>query len=93
MGDSYYLQQQYDDAMIWYGNAYENGQVRSQALSHIMAYIFDTKGNYSRAIDLYKEALSYDSTVIEITKRLGELLPGEDGRFYREQAIKLQQSN
>ena len=44
------------------------------------------------AIDLYKEALSYDSTVVDIYKRLGELLPNEDGNYYRIQAVKLQQN-
>jgi tetratricopeptide (TPR) repeat protein len=91
MGDSYYLQKQYDEAIVWYANAYENGQVRSHALSYIMAYIYDTKGDYPRAIDLYKEALSYDSSVVDIYKRLGELLPNEEGNYYRTQATKLPQ--
>ena len=78
--------------MIWYKNAYENGGIRTRALCHLMAYIYDTKGDYSKAIDLYKEALSYDSTVVDIYKRLGELLPNEDGNYYRTQAVKLQQN-
>jgi hypothetical protein len=57
-----------------------------------MAYIYDTKGNYSNAIGLYKEELRYDSTVVDIYKRLGELLPNEDGNYYRIQAVKLQQN-
>ena len=44
------------------------------------------------AIDLYKEALSYDSTVVDIYTRLGELLPNEDGNYYRTQAVKLKQN-
>lgn len=91
IGDSYYALKQFDDAINWYGNAYENGGARSHALCYIMAYIYDTKGNYGEAIDLYKEALSYDSSVVDIYKRLGELLPNEDGNFYRAQAVKLQQ--
>ncbi|HZI25108.1 MAG TPA: tetratricopeptide repeat protein [Chryseolinea sp.] len=91
MGDSYYLQKQYDEAIVWYANAYENGEVRSHALSYIMAYIYDTKGDYGRAIDLYKEALSYDSSVVDIYKRLGELLPNEEGNYYRTQASRSQQ--
>ena len=92
IGDSYYELKQFDDAMIWYSKAYENEGIRTRALCHVMAYIYDTKGNYSNAIDLYKEALRYDSTVVDIYKRLGELLPNEDGNYYRIQAVKLQQN-
>ena len=92
IGDSYYEQKQFDDAMSWYKNAYENGGIRTRALCHLMAYIYDTKGDYAMAIDLYKEALSYDSTVVDIYTRLGELLPNEDGNYYRTQAVKLKQN-
>jgi tetratricopeptide (TPR) repeat protein len=92
VGDSYYEQKQFDDALNWYTNAYENGGIRSRALCHLMAYIYDTKGDYSRAIDLYKEALSYDSTVVDIYVRLGELLQNEEGIYYRTQAVKLKEN-
>ena len=92
IGDSYYELKQFDDAMIWYSKAYENESIRTRALCHVMAYIHDTKGNYSNAVGLYKEALRYDSTVVDIYKRLGELLPNEDGNYYRIQAVKLQQN-
>jgi Tfp pilus assembly protein PilF len=92
IGDSYYELKQFDDAMVWYSKAYENEGIRTRALCHVMAYIHDTKGNYTDAIDLYKEALRYDSTVVDIYKRLGELLPNEDGNYYRIQAVKLQQN-
>lgn len=91
IGDSYYAQKKYDEAINWYGNAYENGGARSRALCHIMAYIHDTKGNYGEAIPLYKEALSYDSSVVEIYQRLGELLQDEEGNYYRAQAAKMRQ--
>jgi Tfp pilus assembly protein PilF len=90
IGDSYYELKQLDNAMVWYSKAYENEGIRTRALCHVMAYIYDTKGNYASAIDLYKEALRYDSTVVDIYKRLGELLPNEDGNYYRIQAVKLQ---
>jgi len=92
IGDSYYEQKKFDDAMSWYKNAYENGGIRSRALCHLMAYIYDTQGEYAMAIDFYKEALSYDSTVVDIYTRLGELLPNEDGNYYRTQAVKLKQN-
>lgn len=91
LGDAYYALQKYDDAISWYANAYENGQLRSQALCYIMAYIYDTKADYARAVPLYKEALEYDSSVVDIYKRLGELLQGEGGDFYRAKAVKLSQ--
>jgi tetratricopeptide (TPR) repeat protein len=90
-GDSYYAQKKYDEALAWYEIAYEKGGERSVNLCHIMGYIYDTKGDYSKAIDLYKEALSYDSTVVNINQRLGELLPNDEGNFYRTQVVKLQQ--
>jgi tetratricopeptide (TPR) repeat protein len=91
LGDCYYALRQYDEALIWYENAYENGGVRSSILCHIMAYIYDSKGDYSRAIVLYKEALTYDSTIVNIHKRLGQLLPGDEGNYYRTQAVVLEQ--
>lgn len=91
IGDCYYAQKKFDEAINWYGNAYENGGARSRALCHIMAYIHDTKGNYAEAIPLYKEALSYDSSVVEIYQRLGELLQNEEGNYYRTQAVKMRQ--
>jgi Tfp pilus assembly protein PilF len=91
MGDCYYIQKKYDEAILWYENAYQNGGMRSSMLCHIMAYIYDTKGEPDKAINLYQEALSYDSTIVDIYRRLGELLPGEDGNFYRIKAAQLPQ--
>jgi tetratricopeptide (TPR) repeat protein len=91
IGDCYYALNQFDNAIVWYVNAYENGGMRSSALCHLMAYIYDSKGDNSKAIGLYQEALQYDSTIVDIYKRLGELLPNEDGNYYRTKAIKLGQ--
>lgn len=91
MGDCYYALNQFDNAIVWYANAYENGGMRSSALCHLMAYIYDTTGDHSKAIGLYQEALEYDSTIIDIYKRLGELLPNEDGNYYRTKAMRLGQ--
>ena len=89
MGDSYYIQRQYDNAIPWYENAYQNGGVRSRNLCHVMAYIYDTKGENDKAIKLYREALSYDSSVVEIYQRLGELIPDENGNFFRSKAARM----
>jgi tetratricopeptide (TPR) repeat protein len=88
IGDSYYEQQKYDSAIQWYEGAYSTG-VRSRWLCHVMAYIYDTKNDLSRAIPLYKEALEYEPSMIEIHQRLGELLPGEEGAEYRTRAVEL----
>jgi len=90
LGDNYYTQNKYDEAIPWYEKAYQDGQMRSRVICHVMAYIYDTKGDPERAINLYKEALTYDSTVVDIYKRLGELIPTEEGNYYRTQAITLQ---
>ena len=89
IGDDFYNSSQLDSAMVWYEGAYSNGY-RSAALSHIMAYIYDTKGNMQRAIPLYKEAISYDTTRTEIYTRLGELVTGEEGNMYRQKAARYQ---
>lgn len=87
-GDNYYMQQRYDSAIYWYENAYQADN-RSAWLCHVMAYIYDVKGNQKKAIDLYREALSYDSFRTEIYVRLGELYPGREGERYRTTARNL----
>jgi tetratricopeptide (TPR) repeat protein len=87
-GDNYYAQQRYDSALYWYDAGYENGQ-RSVWLCHVMAYLYDQKGDQEKAVSLYQEALSYDSTRAEIYERLGELFPGQDGEQYRITAQQL----
>lgn len=88
IADAYYEQVKYDSAIQWYENAYTLGN-RSRWLCHVMAYIYDSKNDLSRAIPLYKEALEYDPSMVEIYVRLGELLPGEEGASYRSKAVEL----
>lgn len=89
IGDSFYNQSQLDSALQWYEGAYAQGY-RSAILCHLMAYIYDTKGNTTTAISLYKEAISQDSTIKSIYVRLGELVPGEEGDRYRQKASRMQ---
>jgi tetratricopeptide (TPR) repeat protein len=84
-GDDYYVEQRNDSAFYWYQKAYDNG-VRSAGLSRVLAEINDAKSNRDKAIDLYKESLSYDSTNTTVYTRLGQLLPGIDGEVYRKAA-------
>ena len=89
-GDCYYSQKQYDPALEWYQKAYDN-DVKNASLCWVMAYIYDEKGNMEKAIPLYKETLSYDSSNVEIYTRLGQLLPEQEGNFFRTKAAQLQQ--
>jgi tetratricopeptide (TPR) repeat protein len=85
LGDVYYGQNVYEEALGWYESAYANG-LRSRWLCHVMAYLYDLRGDIPKAIALYQEALAYDSTVTEIYTRLGELIPGEGGKVYRDRS-------
>jgi tetratricopeptide (TPR) repeat protein len=89
IGDSYYATTNYDSALYYYTIAYENN-IRSAWLSHVMGYLHDLKGHTAEAIALYEEAVSYDSTKTDVYQRLGELLPGDEGRDYREKALQTQ---
>ncbi len=84
LGDSYYEEKNLDSAYVWYSKAYGLGE-RSAILSHLMAYILDTKGNTHDAILFYKEAIGQDSARAEIYKRLAELEP-EKSEWYLERA-------
>jgi tetratricopeptide (TPR) repeat protein len=84
-GDNHYVRENYDSAMYYYEPAYERG-ARSKDLLNIMAYIYDVQGKTGKAIPLYKETLEYDSTLTDVYRRLGELIPGENGDYYRRKA-------
>ncbi len=91
-GDSFYTQTQYDSALVYYVEAY-NLDYRTAILTHIMAYIYDVKGNTQQAIALYRETLQQDDSITDVYVRLGELLPGEEGQEYRTRAAQLQQGS
>jgi len=90
LGDCYYALDKYDDAIAWYENAYQNGGIRGSNLCYIMGYIYETKQDFKKAIELYQEALTYDDTIADIYQRLGRLIPGDEGNAYRARAIELQ---
>jgi tetratricopeptide (TPR) repeat protein len=80
IGDSYYSQNKTDSAIYWYERGYASG-LRSAALCHVMAYLYDIKNNTARAIPMYQETLSYDSSKVEIYSRLAELIPSEQEKY------------
>jgi tetratricopeptide (TPR) repeat protein len=88
IGDSFYNRSQLDSALQYYESSYKAGY-RSASLCNLMAYIYDTKGETTMAIDLYKEAIGQDSTITDIYIRLGELVTGEEGERFREKAAYL----
>jgi tetratricopeptide (TPR) repeat protein len=90
MGDVYYNRNSYSEALRWYEGAYTNG-VRNRWICHLMAYLYDQKNEIPKAVPLYKEALYYDSTNTDVYVRLGELLQGKDGDFFRTRARQLGQ--
>jgi tetratricopeptide (TPR) repeat protein len=90
-GDCYYDQQRYDETLKWYLKAYNLGE-RGRNLAWNIAYIYDIKGNTGSAIPFYKETLDYDTTLVDIYRRLGELVPGEDGNYYRTRESQLRQN-
>jgi tetratricopeptide (TPR) repeat protein len=85
-GDNYYSQERYDSAMYYYESEYKRG-TKTAGLSHVMAFIYDTKGQQEKAIGLYKEALSMDSTRVGIYDRLADLEPNS-AASYKAQAKK-----
>jgi tetratricopeptide (TPR) repeat protein len=82
LGDVYYDQEKHTEALNWYERAYSGGQ-RNNWICYVMGYLYEVRNDNTRAIALYKEALQYDSTVVDIYKRLGDLIPGKDGDLYR----------
>jgi tetratricopeptide (TPR) repeat protein len=89
IGDCYYNMKRYDMALRWYDQAYANG-LRNRYLCHLMGFIYETNGDKQKAIQLYKEALAYDDSVLDIYMRLGALLPDEPGKVYRDKAKELE---
>jgi tetratricopeptide (TPR) repeat protein len=89
-GDNYYVQQRYDSAIYWYEQGYDHGE-RSAGLCHVMAFLYDQKGDVEKAVNFYGEALSYDSTRVEVYTRLGELFPNAAGEQYRLTAKRLKE--
>ncbi len=82
LGDCYYNMQSYEPALGWYTRAYDLGE-RSANLSHLLAYLYDNKGETDQAVTFYRETLSMDSSRVEIYERLVALDPGREGIYYK----------
>lgn len=79
--DCFYAKELYDSAIAYYEPGYELG-ARSALLSHRMAYIYDMRGNIDKAIPFYEEAVSYDTTIVDIYRRLTEITTGDKQASY-----------
>jgi tetratricopeptide (TPR) repeat protein len=84
LGDNYGSLKQYDSSYIWFNKAYQLG-ARSAYLSHWMGYFYDEKGEASRAIEFYKDALRQDSSRAQIYDRLAEMIP-DQADWYRQKS-------
>ncbi len=84
LGDNYGSLKQYDSSFIWFNKAYQLG-ARSAYLSHWMGFFYDEKGETSRAIEFYKDALRQDSSRAQIYDRLAEIIP-EQAEWYRQKS-------
>jgi tetratricopeptide (TPR) repeat protein len=91
-GDNYYDQQRYDSAKYWYDQGYDSG-LRNAWICHVLGYLYDRDKETERAVELYREALSYDSAKVDVYVRLGEMYPGQEGDFYRTKAALLKQTS
>jgi tetratricopeptide (TPR) repeat protein len=89
MGDSYYATKNYDSTLYYYTMAYEH-DIRNAWICHVMGYLYDVRGETDKAITFYEEAVSYDSTKADVYQRLGELMPGEEGNYYRQKGLQMQ---
>lgn len=87
-GDCFYNQELYDSALVYYEPRYALGN-RSRLLCHIMAFIYDKKGQLAKAVPLYEEALTYDTTIVDIYQRLSEIAPTEKANYYRQKMQQL----
>jgi tetratricopeptide (TPR) repeat protein len=92
-GDILYTQENFEEALTkYYQPAYDAG-ARSVTLCWIMAYIYDEKKkDIETAIPLYKEALTYDDTVVDIYTRLSQITQEPEAGEYRKKVADLQQS-
>jgi tetratricopeptide (TPR) repeat protein len=86
-GDIYYNQGEYQRALGSYETAYSNG-MSNNALCKTMGDLYVRQGNNQKAINFYKEALTYDSSDVYSYQRLGEVIPGEEGNYYRTRALQ-----
>lgn len=80
MGHDYYDRQLQDQSLEWYSKAYDKG-MKNAFLSHVLAYLYDNKGNTVKAIPLYKEAVELDSSRYDVYTRLAELEPANAAKY------------
>ncbi|MCE7862095.1 MAG: hypothetical protein DYG99_00990 [Bacteroidetes bacterium CHB5] len=80
LGDNFYVQNNYSEALVWYRNAYNQG-ARSAEILHIMGFLYEQQQNTAEAIRLYKETLQQDSSLVHAYERLAVLEPGQAKKY------------
>ena len=60
MADSYYDQENYDDALRYYKQAVEEDEEHSKSCYYKIGWIYNDKENYEDAIDALQKAIEYD---------------------------------
>lgn len=84
MGDNNVAQENFNEAITWYKQAYDKG-VRKSGLLNMMAYVYDVQNQQALALRFYKETLEQDSSLVRVYDRLAELEPGK-AEWYRKKA-------
>jgi tetratricopeptide (TPR) repeat protein len=79
IGDVHYDRKNIDSARICFDRAYQSG-LRNGDFLQLMASVYE-KENTSRAIELYRESLSQDSTLVEGYRKLTKLDPSNSGEY------------
>jgi len=80
LGDNYYVQNNYSEALRWYRKGYDKG-VRSAEVLNIMGYLYEQQGNTTEAVRFYKEVLQQDSSWVDVYDKLIVLEPGQAKKY------------
>ena len=76
---------------LGYNALYIYSMYRYLVKTPLISDVYMAQGQGQKAIALYQEALTYDTMDVYSYRKLGELIPGEDGNYYRTRALQYQQ--
>ena len=81
LGDNYYDRHRLDSAKICFELAYEKG-IRDGGFLQLMASLYEADAR-PKAIELYKESIHQDSTLLDSYRKLAELDPSQRDAYQR----------